>query len=477
MNRLLPLGWLLAGWLVCAVSLTDHARAADEWTDVTGQHTMLADFLGVWGDKAVFRLPDGSRKPVELKNLQASSRLKALELAEQSNRHVQEFQQQIEAKIEAANAMGPERIPPAETDAAAYQPLPDNASLRQTILHLDAQVKNGHLRAFWDALPPKHRGDLEKLVVAFANKVDPEVLRSPFELVDRVTRLLAGREAWIFAYPRLQPLLGEDETRARMTYRAVLGIIQGLTNPETWSAERLREGDLDGWIADLDQQVAGHVYFLSSQSPTSAAPDFEIQEVDETNATVTFALPAEAPAATPPPPPMQMTRVEGRWVPQPMAAQWDETMAEANAGLKSMPPDMAGLRDAVAAADAAMDSYLAPLETAESREDFHQAIDRMVSDLTVKALPLIMQFAPASGASRGSPGFQGEMEGYGSEMEGYGSEMMMEGSGAGEYGSGSNQSPAGGGFNAEGMGAGSPMAIPGGGGMPEPRREGGLGGS
>ncbi|QEG43774.1 hypothetical protein [Roseimaritima ulvae] len=293
---------LLTAALSIPLSLSMPGLASgDQWTDVSGQHTINADFLGVWGDKAVFAMPNGQRRTVLLKHLQAESRLRALDLAEQRKAHREEVKNELLEIQAAQRAPSAARIEGPAESAPPYQPLPVGASLQDTLDHNLQQTRAGHLRVTWDTLPKSYQQDIESLVVEFAKKMPPKIWNDQIAMINRLTELLASREDWVFSHPQVLAMVSgmtNDEQQARTNYRSVIGLIQTLTDPQYVSLERLQQGNLDGLIAELDEKAAGYLQpFLPLIEPT--LPTSMIAEkVDDTHAVVTIVMPnSPTPAA------------------------------------------------------------------------------------------------------------------------------------------------------------------------------------
>lgn len=471
---------LLTGLVLLAGAELPPA-AADQWTDVSGQHTLEAEFLGLWGEKAVFALPDGQRKTVLLKNLQAESRLRALDLAEQRKARVEEIKAELAAIQEAERAPSAERIEQPSDSAPPYQAPPQDASLEAFVEHQMAQLRAGHLLVFWDSLPASYQKDLEELTVLYAQTIDQSVYEQQLDNLDRITRLLASREDWIFSHPLVIGLLGQvsqDENAARDTYRNLIGLVQASIDPEVASLERAKQGDLDGLMRRWNELAAGFVHNLMPLVEPNLPTGYKVTMTDENHGTIVAQYddasgqagragdqpgpggspemygsgmqpPGIAPGGPGGPggrggPGVKMVRVEGRWVDQRVADNWDKTVAETREQIEKLPELIAQYRGTLDAVNQWVNLNVAPLETAQSREAFHASLDPILADVMLKA----MQARPRRGAATYGSGGYGE-GGYGEDgygEDGYGEEPYSEGDAG--YGEG----PDGGYEGAEGYG-------------------------
>ncbi|MEL7267216.1 MAG: hypothetical protein AAFP69_20725, partial [Planctomycetota bacterium] len=177
---------------------------ADEWTDVTGQKTIIADLVGVWNDRAVLERSDGTRAVIALKNLQAGSRLRALDQAEK----LKENRQTVLGEIKNS---GSTKAAP-KTDefdslkpADEFKTLPEAASATGTIEILMDNIESGHaVRGLWQSIPPEMQSELDgkaqemKAAMTEKQKQDQEKMNA-FAL--RVTGVLKEKYHWIAEDP------------------------------------------------------------------------------------------------------------------------------------------------------------------------------------------------------------------------------------------------------------------------------------
>ena len=76
---------------------------------------------------------------------------------------------------------------------------------------------------------------------------------------------------------------------------------------------------------------------------------------------------------------MQLTRVEGRWVPSDMAKDWDQNVAEARQKLAAVTDEEVQQGSMQAMMMIGMvDGVLAELETVETTEEFEQALQGLL---------------------------------------------------------------------------------------------------
>src|SRR5690606_11656207 len=146
-----------------------------------------------------------------------------------------------------------------------------------------------------------------------------------------------------------------------------------------------------------DALIAGYLHEMQNiMEATSGAaePRLDVKMADDTRGTVTWQPPAPAPpptaeqGPTPPAPqprppaaprPQSLTLVlvDGRWVPEPMAQEWDAQIEAAKAKIAALPESTESYRAQLGAQVQGLDQFLAPLEQAETRDAFHTQMNQL----------------------------------------------------------------------------------------------------
>lgn len=422
---------------------TTSPLSADQWTDVSGEKTIEAKFVGVMGERAILELPSGQRSAVALRDLQYESRQRALDMESARQDHMATLSSELARAAEEERELAPKRIPPPES-ASEYKPIPEKASLEETVEHTTRQLLAGHFRTYWDALPPSHQADIEEVVAEFAEQMDPVVWQETLGSVNRITELLASRERWVFSHPLIEKI-GADET-VRDGYRAILGAVQTVFDPDVMTLDRLKEGNLEELIAERDALLAG--YFRSAASSDQWTSEmepsqFKVKMIDDTRGTVTYEplvagdgpdqegstrrtpsqgspFPWPGSKSQNPGKPQTFVLVEGRWIPEDLAKQWEQQVKTLKEKIKNELPDqLAALRPKLEKLKEGIEQYIGPLEEADSEAEFHAGIDQVA----FRGVGLVMS---ASGGMNRRNRSGGGSFGSAMGMEDYGRTMEME---------------------------------------------------
>lgn len=403
-------------WPFLVVTIMTTLLSAEEWTDVTGTKTMVAEFAGMWEEKAVFKLPDGRLRSVELMNLRAESRLRVLDLAEKKVTDKSEFVQQLRGQVEKDQAAASETIGAGDVKAPAFVEFSAQQGPADTMRYLLTQTTHGHLKAAWEILPPGQQQLFKQRIQQFYAQQDATLWDQNMQRLDGITRMLVGRERWIFEHPTVAMLVSSDESTARSVFRAILGIVQAVSEPEKMSLESLQQADFDQLIHSRSDLMAGHVHYLWSMSGLGLSPNVEVKKQDANSATVTATFQPQATANDQ----VELRFVEGRWVPAGMlivAEDQEDSLPAVGSVQSYLSPDFS---NNLAEFIDTIEELTLPLQGADNRQSFHAGIDRFIADATLKLLPILSSLDGAqnmfSGAIPGAKSADGA-DNYDAMME------------------------------------------------------------
>ncbi len=349
------------------------------WTDLRGQATIEAELVGVWGETAILRKPDGTRLSVPLTGLRAESRIQAEQLnkalVEHRNTRISEFK----SNAAEADAAAPNPLP-APPPSAAYQPPTAEMKPDEFLHHINAQVKAGHLVVYYDALPPSYRKQVDELYAAAVAKIDANNFVSFAQSLQQFGELVVTHQNWIFSHPRLAAMPENAGQQLRDVVLATAEVVRQGFNSELVSLDKLRSTPLRDYLVLQDKAISPFLAQIAGSS------DEIVQILVDSNkdnvATVTFTQGAVAQKTS-------LTSVEGFWVPTAMAKSWDADMKSASETLaaKGNGEILSGGVTTVIAHS--LQPLLAPLQEAKDATQFHIAMETMFRN----AQPLVSSLA------------------------------------------------------------------------------------
>jgi len=410
--------------LVFGLTLFCSSACGETWTSLRGNHTIEAKMLGLWNDNVVLERPGGERVVVPLRMLRSDSRIRAQELAETlkgaRTEHIEELRTQAEAA--AAPAPNPLPQPPA---APAYNPPQPGDDAAAFLIQIDDAVRDGHLRAIYDALPPKHREDVDSLVKLAADNIKPQTWGMITGTVYDIGDLLVTRQNWLMSSPRIANLPPDLQSQIEYTILPLANVLREGFHPDAMQLEKLQSMPFSQWLEERDEAMAPYLAKLFSNSMTSPQ-QIRVESQQQGTAIVVF---GDGPAASK----STYVSIDGYWLPKVMADGWQQRVEAWNSMLSSGAP----LLDAVAMQLVAVRAKVQSLASAQDAAQFHLTMESMIAEAQPQVMALAARFGATpnqTSQNRRGGGFAGEGEMmmeedlYADEMEGMGEmeEMEME---------------------------------------------------
>ena len=192
----LPNRGVVSRWTVILVTsslLALPSVFAETWTSLRGSHSVDAKMVGMWGDSVILQLSNGRRVTVKLNDLRSESRIQARELAESLNSSRLDRINKLKGQATAAAAPAPDPlpVPPAAPEYVALQP---NQSSNNFFAQFDQAIASGHVLAIYDSLPPSYRQDVNDIVKASAQRMDPATWYGLVGTIQRLGELIETRQ-------------------------------------------------------------------------------------------------------------------------------------------------------------------------------------------------------------------------------------------------------------------------------------------
>jgi len=262
-------------------------------------------------------------------------------------------------------------------------------SAAAAVLAVVEGLNRNRLDAFWNFLPASYQKDLNNLVHRFAERMDPELWARSVVTLRKLAHVLKEQNEYLVAVRARQ---SEDANPKAMAAEmtAIADLLETLLASDLADLEKLKTVEGDQFLAStgrrlLDQlQATGHDPFANWRTLSA----LNVTQVSSENDSATLAI--DKPGQ--PEIEYQFARVEGKWIPQSMAANWYETMMQANARLSLLAPDnLAEDKPQILALLKAIDGVLDQMSAAKSEKEFMAAMAE-AEETQKQFLPLIVRF-------------------------------------------------------------------------------------
>lgn len=283
--------------------------------------------------------------------------------------------------VPAGCRRSPQAIPEAPPDAVAVvvQRLTDNQP-----------------EVLWDALPPRYQTDVQDLRAAFCDSMDAEVYDRGFHVLQKMVEVMRTKKDFLFNSPMTldMPLI---ETGLGIHWQRTVGVLSTFAHSELATLESLRGLDPRAFLAGTGSELMRDLEDLTERTQRSpernpwerarqALEDTQIRFVPGTNGQGFLTFVRDAGEGGPE---VEMAQVEGRWVPARMAANWDQGVARAKAGIARLRgPDFRRARPVLILLLTTLEGSMNSLLKAGSQQEF-DAVLKGLASLRDMARPLI----------------------------------------------------------------------------------------
>lgn len=266
-----------------------------------------------------------------------------------------------------------------------------------TITAVMGAMADGNPRGIWDALPASYQTEINGLVRESAEVVDPVMWDKGFAVAGRVAKVLNDKQDFIFGNQMVAGMMASNPQAAEIktAYPKIIGLLTTILTSDISNRDKLKQFDGGQFLGTTGAQLIDNIAGLAALSPTNTfTKDLEsmknvsvkILNNEGGTAEVEISAPGQTNKVE------KMTQVEGRWIPAEMAADWENFVKEARAGLEQQKAEkqQAGMQAQMMLG--MVEGVLAQFESAKTQQDFDMALQG------------IMGMAMGMGGGPGGPG-------------------------------------------------------------------------
>lgn len=233
-------------------------------------------------------------------------------------------------------------------------------------------------QVLWHALPPSYQSDVRELVSTFCAHMDPEIYDRMFRVFSKAVQVLKEKEDYFWNSPIAlsTPLL---ESTMGSRWDESVNLLSTLAESDLSSIESLRLMDPGKFLESTGHRVMvlGEALRRRPGRP-SELNRWERARAALMQAQVDFVETAGDQGilrfrsnATNAPTIINLTKVEGRWIPADMARSWDQRIGEARQRLTKLSgPEFEKARPMINLVLGSLESAMDSLLNAKSQQEF-----------------------------------------------------------------------------------------------------------
>ena len=364
-KSLFSLSWILATPLVFAASLVslsltastalaqDRPQALEGWTDSTGEKTLSAEFVKLESVNLTLRKADGKEIVLPLNKLDDKSRLKARAMARNGG-----------------------RAPLAKsTEPVSF---PSNPTAQEFMDIVVREFKNENPMVMWDALPASKQKQVQEVVNLASSRVEQRTMNLIKKFRADLLSALRSKKQFVLNSSAL-PIPPDQKVVLTKSYDSIVAMLEAFLPVEWLDASYLQQAELRDVLSsyvhnmvlkgkDVEKSLPSNSPFKSmfNRMPAEA----KVESVSATEAMITIALPGG------PENPPKFILSEGRWLPEDLLANWDQTMGQAAGVLGKLDPKV--IHQSVGQGLIFANGLLGSISSAESQQEFDEAIGQLI---------------------------------------------------------------------------------------------------
>jgi hypothetical protein len=252
----------------------------------------------------------------------------------------------------------------------------------------------------WNALPSKYQADVKGLIGLFAENMDQEVYDKGVATLDKLAGILKNKKEFIANNAIIKQQLEQNKVDAddfSTSLDSASKIISTLTKSDLGSVAKLKTLDPEKFLATTCSKLMKDSYDIAqSFDKDEKLPDIEdmkkikVTVVEKTDDKAKVSVDSEGDEEEAKE--KVLVLVDGKWVPEDMAADWDKNIEAAKGKLKEMKITPESKTQALMVFGM-VDGMLTGLADAKTQADFDKAV-----------MGIVMMAMQGQGGGPGGPG-------------------------------------------------------------------------
>ncbi len=253
--------------------------------------------------------------------------------------------------------------------------LPDSPD--GTVKAIAENLVNHQPAIIWQALPESYRNDLAELTGTFAAKMDPVLYDRTLAVVGRAVEVLIEKKP-IILESQTAAMSGVNPEQLDQGMGSSLAMVQTLLASEVSTIAGLQAINWETFLQTTGSELLIQAEAIKSEEgedPLAKLSTLEVEVLESTDETAKLRLLIEGEE----PEEVDLTRVEGRWVPADLAREWPQMMADARKDLDEMDQEKMDEMKGQALMGLAMaEGLIEQVAMVETAEEFDAMIGPMI---------------------------------------------------------------------------------------------------
>lgn len=255
-------------------------------------------------------------------------------------------------------------------------------------------LQQDNARAVWEFLPKSYQSDVNSLVSEFGTAVDAELWDHGFGLLNKLVKILQDKKEFILGSEQLSQAPVNPEQLSQ-NWETLLQLLTTIVDSDLSDVEKLKTFDGGDYL-----ETTGGALLRQLAAASKLVPDdpYNSQFKQKLDKVVAKVVEIEGDIAV-----LELTdpdgivakvdfvRVDRKWIPAAMKADWPVQMEQMRASVKRMPQQLAAVKPQLMSSFKMIDGLLDQISAAQTQEQFTQAVAAAVLPVLMAAGPLMSQ--------------------------------------------------------------------------------------
>ena len=244
------------------------------------------------------------------------------------------------------------------------------------------RLENNEPQVLWEAMPPSYQADLRELIGEFCTHMDPEVYDRLFRMVNKGVRVLKEKREYFYkspvalSTPMLESMMGDR-------WNLMVSLLDTMAASELASLDSLRRMDPGRFLETTGKDAMAAMDEMRRQFQRTPGPNpwqklgealdsakIHFQPSGEGRGWLRFGSTTNAMLKD-----VELVRVDGKWIPQPMATAWKDGVARAREGLTRLDgPEFKKAKPMIALVLGTLETALDSLLKAGTQKEFDDTL-------------------------------------------------------------------------------------------------------
>ena len=257
-------------------------------------------------------------------------------------------------------------------------------------------VQQNQAQTVWDFFPGSYQKDINDLIHTFADNSDPELWNQTFGSMKKIVAVLKNQKKFILNSPQFQKSKVDPQQLAANWDQSV-EFLNTIVSSEASDLKKLKTLNAGTFLAGTGKNLLLQLRALTNLNPNAQDPFQKLAQIQVTplaspgdKTVVRIESPDQEPQE------IEFVNVEGKWIPQKMAATWAERIADVKTKVAASSQQTPEKKKKLLTILGGLDQLLDQLAKAKTQEEF----DPLFQQTMITGLGMMMLF---SGQGPGFP--------------------------------------------------------------------------